>query len=116
MEGRFWLLHLVCGVGLFVLLGVHMLWMHLGGLFSRLGFVITDPLSYQSVVLRANSAAWQTFYFLLLGFATFHGFYGLRGIILEVLSLEAGQTLLTAIMVVAGILVFLYGSYVILST
>lgn len=105
-ESRFWLLHLLAGLALVFLLGVHLVLMHLGP---------GDPLVYERVARRAESPGWQLFYLIFLAFALYHGLYGLRGILLEVLAKKGRTGLLTGFLAALGILAFAFGAYVVVA-
>lgn len=108
-ESRFWLLHLLSGAALAVLLGLHLAVMHLDGLLGD-----GEPISFASVAARGESAAWRVFYLVFLAVALYHGFYGLRGVLLEAFREGAGRAITTALVLV-GAAAFLFGSYVILA-
>lgn len=82
-ETRWWTLHVVAGAAILVLLGLHMLVMHLD---KVLGWFVADgegPLVWASVLRRSQMGFFVIVYVLLLGAALYHGLYGLRTIILE---------------------------------
>jgi succinate dehydrogenase / fumarate reductase membrane anchor subunit len=106
-----WTWHIGAGVVILVLLGLHMAIMHLS---STLGFFGTeggDPVEWESVVTRAQSLFFTITYVLLLGAALYHGFYGLRNILLE---LNPGAGLRRTINVglsLAGLVLFAFGTW-----
>lgn len=116
-EARLWLLHLIAGAVLIIFLGGHMLVMHLAGLLAKLGAASPEPLAYSAVAERSQSPAWQIFYIIFLIPALYHGFYGLRGILLEVFGAkEKGNQALTVVLSIAGILAFFFAAYVVLAS
>lgn len=79
----YWLLNLVCAVVLLVLLGAHMGAMHLDGLLAQWFDTPTDPLAWDNMITRGRDPTVTTGYLVLLAAALFHGFYGLRTMLLE---------------------------------
>jgi len=112
-ESKLWFLHIVTAIIILVLLSSHMGIMHLGYILSFLGFENTiGPTSAESVFARSEQALFMVFYIVLLGVALFHGLYGLRSIICE-LSLPGWlEKAVGRLFCVAGVLLFIYGSYV----
>jgi succinate dehydrogenase / fumarate reductase membrane anchor subunit len=103
-----WTWHIGAGVVILVLLGLHMAIMHLG---STLGISGSEPTAWESVAARAGSLFFTTTYVLLLGAALYHGFYGLRNILLE---LNPGPGLRRTIDVglsVVGLALFAFGTW-----
>jgi succinate dehydrogenase/fumarate reductase cytochrome b subunit len=103
-----WTWHIGAGVVILVLLGLHMAIMHLG---STLGIFGTEPVGWESVAERAGSLFFTVTYVVLLGAALYHGFYGLRNILLE---LGPGAGLRRAIDVglsLVGLALFAFGSW-----
>ena len=111
-ESTSWYLFMFAGLVIFVLLGLHMLTMHLDGFLVALGGESQDVLKYQSVSERGKQAVMMVFYILLLGTALYHGLYGLRTILFE-LNLKKGlQKTITIVFSLGGIGLFVFGSYV----
>ncbi len=103
-ESRFWFLFLIAGLVLFLLLGYHIVFIHLLGNYEA-------NISFQSVASRSVSPAYAVFYLLFLVFALYHGFYGLRTILLEIEALARHHRTVTAILVVLGVGLFVYGTW-----
>jgi succinate dehydrogenase / fumarate reductase membrane anchor subunit len=108
-ESTFWSLFMVAGLVLFVLLGVHLVGMHLSSLF---GISYTDILSFASVKIRGHQGFYFLLYLILLAAALYHGFYGLRTLILELGLKEKTERVISGIVLAIGFLFFLYGTYV----
>jgi succinate dehydrogenase hydrophobic anchor subunit len=103
-----WTWHIGAGVVILVLLGLHMAIMHLD---QTLGISGAEPVEWASVAERAQSAFFTVTYVLLLGAALYHGFYGLRNILLE---LNPGAGLRKTINVglsVLGVALFVFGTW-----
>ncbi len=110
-ESTSWYLFIFAGLVIFVLLGIHMVIMHLDGILLALGIGYENVLKFNSVFARGKQTFFVVLYILLLGFALFHGFYGLRTILFE-LNLKRGiKKAVTAILVLAGLALFAYGTY-----
>lgn len=106
---RYWTLHLVTGLVIVLLLGIHMAIFHLDYL---LGY--GKPLSYDSVVMRAKQVFYLVMYTLLLGTALYHGLYGFRKIVFELSPGKKLEGVITAGIVAAGIFVFVCGTFVVI--
>jgi succinate dehydrogenase hydrophobic anchor subunit len=106
-----WTWHVGAGVVILVLLGLHMTIMHLNQTLGILGIQDPEPVGWESVAARAQSLFFTVTYVLLLGAALYHGFYGLRNILLE---LNPGATLRATINVglsLLGIALFVFGAW-----
>jgi len=110
-ESNLWFWHILSGVIILVLLGVHMAIMHMGASLSAIGFGSREPVAAAAVFQRSKQLVFMTTYILLLGSALFHGLYGLRSMLFE---LDLSRTLEKAIgwvCALAGVCLFAYGSY-----
>jgi len=108
-ESRLWAFHLICGAGLLVLLSLHMGLMHYASILALLGWAREPVLSFSAVADRGRGAAWAATYVLLLGFALYHGLYGLRGILGEIWGTPRAVRIINAGVVVFGLVVLVYG-------
>ncbi|MBP1610375.1 MAG: hypothetical protein H6Q04_2610 [Acidobacteria bacterium] len=111
-QTRYWSWHMVAGVIILVLLGLHMVTMHMGGLT---GLFVADR-TLESVA-EPNSQARDallsmTFmYVVLLGIALFHGLYGLRTILFELTLKPATEKVISALLLIAGLGLFVFGTW-----
>ena len=83
-ETKWWAWHMIAGMVLFVLLGLHFLITHLDdvlGVFNYLG--PSHAIEWQNVVHRAQNLFFAVTYVIMLVAALFHGLYGLRTILFE---------------------------------
>ncbi|HEY8498092.1 MAG TPA: hypothetical protein VIK90_02465 [Limnochordales bacterium] len=112
-ESKLWALHLFAGGALIVLLGVHMAVQHYPTLLGWLGWPQTDVRGFAAVAARGASSAWAVLYVLLLGFAVYHGMYGLRRVLHEVWYSPGAGRAIDLLVVVAGLVVFVYGLVVV---
>ncbi len=108
MRGTYlWFVQLVTGVLIAVLLGIHMVVQHLNAVLGT-----TDPTAWGSMISRASQGSWVALYIALLAFGLYHGINGLRGIILELTSSVVTGRVVTWSLIVIGIVVFIWGTYV----
>ena len=111
-ESKLWFWHILSAIVILVLLGVHMGTMHLGAILSSIGIGSRDPVKSAEVFHRSQQFIYMATYILLLGSALFHGLYGLRSMLFE-LSLSKGmEKAIGSVCAVAGMVLFIYGSYV----
>jgi succinate dehydrogenase / fumarate reductase membrane anchor subunit len=102
-ENHLKILQYVTGIGLFFLVGLHLLLMHLAG---------GDPESWTSVAQRAASASWLAAYILILIFGIYHGLHGVRGLILELSLPNRAVKVLNWSIVLIGLAVLGYAVYI----
>jgi succinate dehydrogenase / fumarate reductase membrane anchor subunit len=102
-ENHLKILQYVTGIGIFFLVGLHLLLMHLAS---------GEPESWTSVAQRAASASWLAAYILILIFGIYHGLHGVRGLILEFSLPDRAVKVLNYSMVFIGIAVFGYAVYI----
>lgn len=111
-ETKYWTWHMTAGVVILVLLGLHMLIMHLGG-FTHLFW----QNSAQPVISESNSLArdanpfFTVTYILLLGVALFHGLYGLRTILFELTLKPAMEKACSIVLILLGLGLFGLGTW-----
>lgn len=110
-EQKLWTWHLAAGLVILVLLALHMAIMHLDavlGIFSPAG---GHPIDWANVVARGQSLFFTWTYVLLLGVALFHGFYGLRNIVLELAPGPGLKVAVSWFLIIAGIALFVLGTW-----
>jgi succinate dehydrogenase hydrophobic anchor subunit len=111
-ETKYWTWHMAAGVVILVLLGLHMLIMHLGGITHL--FVQNTA---QPVVSKANSLArdgnlfFTVTYIILLGTALYHGLYGLRTILFELTLKPALEKTISVLLLILGLGLFGLGTW-----
>jgi succinate dehydrogenase / fumarate reductase membrane anchor subunit len=112
-DQKLWTWHIAAGAVILVLLGMHMTVMHLDRLvhFAGLNPAGGHPVDWANVVERGKSAAFMVTYVLLLGAALFHGLYGLRNILLELNPPGILKKVIGAILLVAGLGLFAFGTW-----
>jgi succinate dehydrogenase / fumarate reductase membrane anchor subunit len=111
-EAKLWFWHIITAVFILFLLGSHMGIMHMGAILSALGLGSDTPTSSDQVFGRSQQMLFMVTYIVLLGTALFHGLYGLRSILCELSLSKTLEKLIGSLFTVAGIALFLYGSYV----
>jgi len=104
---RIW--QLFTGVAVAILLGIHIVMLHLTRIF---GASAADLTSWESMLGRARQGTLATLYIALLAFGLYHGLYGLRGIILELSPSPTTMRVINWVIIVLGIIVFIGGTYV----
>ncbi len=109
-ETRLWLLSLLCTTVLIVLLGMHFALMHYSPVFYGEG--VEEVRSFGALLERGRQTAFLVIYILLLATALYHGLYGLRGILLELPLARAWGRLVSAGLLIIGLVFFAYGAYV----
>jgi len=100
------------GVLIAILLGIHMVILHLDGILGFFGVDATEPTSWGSMIGRASQGIWAGLYIALLAVVLYHALYGLRGIILEVTTSAKTERIITWSFIIIGIIAFLWGAYV----
>jgi len=106
------LLHLVAGVLIAVLLGIHMVILHLDAILGFFGVDATEPTSWGAMISRAGQGIWVGLYIALLAVVLYHALNGLRGIILEVTPSPRTERIVTRVIIAFGIIAFIGGAYV----
>jgi len=111
-EGIAWALHLLAGVILFFLLLFHVTQMHVA-LFPGWG---EAALEWVHVAARASVLGWKIMYLVFLAAALYHGFFGLRNVLLEISFLRKRVNEVTIALSALGVILFAYGFYTTLVT
>ena len=111
-EARLWFWHIITAVVILFLLGSHMGIMHMASILNALGLGSEHPTSAADVFHRSQQMLFMITYIALLGTALFHGLYGLRSILCELSLSKTIEKAIGSLFTVAGIALFLYGSYV----
>ena len=109
---RLQLLHMLTGVLIAVLLGIHMVILHLDDILIFFGVDATGPTSWGSMINRASQGIWVGLYIALLAAVLYHALNGLRGIILELTPSPGTERIVTRVIIAFGIIAFIGGAYV----
>jgi succinate dehydrogenase hydrophobic anchor subunit len=112
-DTKLWTWHMASGVVVLVLLGAHMLTMHLNGVLpiESLNPAGDDPLDWANVVARGREVSQVVGYILLVGFGLFHGLYGLRNILFELNPAAGLKKLISVVLLLLGLGMFIYGTW-----
>lgn len=108
-----WIIHILTGLALLLLLGLHMGAMHLGGLLS---FLYQPPpgaetMDWAAVLQRGRDLSTFVMYVVFLLFALFHGLYGTWNVLIEATAKHKIERPLGWIITLVGIALFAYGAY-----
>jgi len=106
-----WFWHIIAGAVILILLSLHMAIMHLDDILNMLGVQNGNPVDSAAVFSRSRQAFFMITYILLLGAALYHGLYGFRTIVLELTLSPRFEKVFTALLVLAGLALFAYGTY-----
>jgi succinate dehydrogenase hydrophobic anchor subunit len=121
-ESKLWFWHLISGLALIVLLGVHTVIQHFDSILTLLGLLpkaawesgghLTGSLNFQHAVLpRMQSLSMTVVYVLLVLFGLFHGLYGLRSMIYEFRFSARAKQVVGVVILIIGIAAAVYGVY-----
>jgi len=107
-----WLIQLVTGVLIAVLVGIHMVWIHLDTILGFFEIDAGDTTSWYSMIERSREVVWAGIYVALLAVVLYHALNGLRNIILELTPSARTKRVVTWSIVAFGIIVFIWSAYV----
>ena len=112
-DQKLWTWHILAGGVILVLLGLHMVIMHLERPGRRLNAARgTHPIDWSNVVARGKAVFFPMLtYVLLLGAALFHGLYGARNILFELNPSEGLKKVISAVLLLAGLGLFAFGTW-----
>ncbi len=110
-ESSKWTLHIAAGVLILVLLGLHMLTMHMQTALEWIGLETEQVTSFESVAERGKQVSYMVIYIVLLGAALYHGLYGLRNIALELMPGRGAAKAVGGLLAVVGLAFFVLGTY-----
>ena len=108
---KYWTWHMAAGVVLLVLLGVHMLIMHLGGILHWFSPYGKEAISIKNSLYRDSNLYFTITYVLLLAVGLYHGLYGLRTVLFELTLRPYAEKTITAVLLVLGIGLFGLGTW-----
>jgi succinate dehydrogenase / fumarate reductase membrane anchor subunit len=102
---------MAAGVVLLILLGMHMLIMHMGGTVHLAAPHGADAVSIANSQWRDSKAFFAITYVLLLGVGLYHGLYGLRTILFELTMKPILEKTVTVVLLLVGVGLFGLGSW-----
>jgi len=109
-ETKYWTWHMVAGVLILFLLGLHMLIMHTS-LLTVFAPYSSDTDAVKNTLFRDSKLFFTLTYILLLGLALYHGLYGLRTMLFELTLKPAAEKAVTSVLVSVGIGLFGLGTW-----
>ena len=110
-DQKLWTWHILAGGVILVLLGLHMVIMHLDALAGAFNAPGTHPIDWSNVVARGKAVFFPVTYVLLLGAALFHGLYGARNILFELNPPAGLKKVISAVLLLAGLGLFAFGTW-----
>jgi len=111
-ETKYWTWHMTAGVVILILLGLHMLIMHLGGITHLFVHNSAEPaISKTNSLARDANPFFTVTYILLLGAALYHGLYGLRTILFELTLKPAVEKACSTVLLLLGLGLFGLGAW-----
>ena len=110
-DQRLWTWHVLAGLVILALLGLHMAVMHLDTLLGWFNPDGMKPIAWASVLERARMGFFTVSYVVLLGAALFHGLYGLRNILFELGPGRALKGLISVVLALGGAGLFVFGAW-----
>ena len=112
-HSRLWTWHIFAGLVILVLLGLHMVIMHLDEVLPLAGLNPEggEGIDWGNVVARGRMAFFMVTYILLLGAALFHGLYGLNTIIGELNVGQGFKRFCGVALTLLGAALFLFGAW-----
>jgi succinate dehydrogenase hydrophobic anchor subunit len=116
-ESTLWFLFILAGALIVVLVGIHMVVMHLDKVTAAIGLAPKDRpevLSHESVLTRSRNIFHVIIYMLLLATALFHGLYGFRSIVYELPISAILRKATDVVVTLAGMLFFIWGAIAII--
>jgi succinate dehydrogenase / fumarate reductase membrane anchor subunit len=107
-----WTWHMLAGVLIFFLLGLHMLTMHLDDIVGWFNPVEgKSSVHWDNVAARAGLISYTVIYIALLGAALYHGLYGLRTILFELGPGRGVRRTVNFLLLAVGLGLFAIGTW-----
>lgn len=122
-DQKLWTWHILAGGVILVLLGLHMLTMHMEGVIKieslnpasaaseAQGGGELHPIDWANVKARSAKVFYMVTYILLLGAALFHGLYGATNVVREANPPRWLSKAVSAFAVVVGVGLFAFGAW-----
>ena len=110
-ETKLWTWHIFTGLVILVLLGIHMLTMHLDGVLGWFNPAGGEGIDWANLMARAKMVIYAIVYILLLAAALYHGLYGFRTILFELGPKQGIQTSISVLFWIMGISLFVFGTW-----
>jgi succinate dehydrogenase / fumarate reductase membrane anchor subunit len=110
-ETKYWTWHMAAAVVILLLLGLHMLIMHMGGITHLFASAGGEATSKENSLLRDSRLFFTVTYVVLLGAALYHGLYGLRTIVFELTLKPAAEKAVSLALLIMGLGMFGLGTW-----
>jgi succinate dehydrogenase hydrophobic anchor subunit len=102
-----WLLQLFTGILILVLVGIHLVSIHLRVIMRFFGVDTARLTAWGLMTNQARQGIWGGLFVCLVAIILFHGFNGLRNTVLELVPSITKVRLITWAIVVGGVILFL---------
>jgi len=110
-ETKLWTWHILAGLVILVLLGIHMITMHLDGVLGWFNPAGGEAIDWANLTARAKLFIYAALYIVLLAAALYHGLYGFRTILFELGPGQGVQTFISVLFWIMGIGLFVFGTW-----
>ncbi|MDP8240213.1 MAG: hypothetical protein P9X24_14080 [Candidatus Hatepunaea meridiana] len=110
-ETKLWTWHIFTGIVILVLLGIHMITMHLDGILGWFNPAGGEAIDWANIVARAKLLIIAILYIVLLAAALYHGLYGFRTILFELGPRQGIQKFINVLFWILGICLFVFGTW-----
>lgn len=110
-DTRLWAWHMIAGCAILILGGLHMVINHMDGLLGLFNPHGDVSIQWENVVYRSQMIMFTIVYILLLIATLFHGFYGLRNILLETGWGQKNRKGIVLTLWMVGSILFIIGTY-----
>lgn len=110
-DQKLWSFHILAGIAVGLLLGLHMIIMHLDRTFGIFNPAGGKPIAWANVAARSQSAWFTAGYILLLGAALYHGLYGFRNILFELSPPPGLKKAINVLFLLGGLGLFALGAW-----
>lgn len=110
-ETKLWTWHIFTGLVILILLGIHMITMHLDGILGWFNPAGGEAVSWANLTARAKLLTCAILYVALLAAALYHGLYGFRTILFELGPGRGIQKFINVLFWILGVCMFGFGSW-----
>jgi len=110
-ETKYWTWHIFTGIIILILLGIHMITMHLDAILGWFNPADGEAIDWSNVTARASLLIYAILYIVLIAAALYHGLYGLRTILFELGLKPGAQKFINILFIVVGICLFAVGTW-----
>ena len=108
-ETKYWTWHMISGVIILILLGIHMITNHLSSLLGWFNPLGGESTEWGNLIERGKLIIYVIMYVLLLATVLYHGFYGCRKIIFELGISYRYKKVTNILFIIFGVFLFIIG-------